>query len=65
MLLLLVAVAVHGSTHLGATRWLDLGPIQFQPSEYMKVAIVMALAKFYHERKAEDASLSWCLSSPP
>ncbi len=64
MLLLLIAVAVHGSTHLGATRWLDLGPIQFQPSEYMKVAIVMALAKFYHERKAEDASLSWWLVVP-
>ncbi len=63
-LLLLVAVAVHGSTHMGGRRWLDLGPIEFQPSEFMKLAIVLALARFYHGRKAEDASLSFWLLVP-
>ncbi len=63
-LLLLVAVAVHGSVHKGGQRWLDIGPIQFQPSEYMKLAIVLALAKFYHERKASEASFSWWLLIP-
>ena len=63
-LLLLVAVAVHGSTHMGGRRWLDLGPIEFQPSEFMKLAIVLALARFYHGRKAEDASLSFWLLIP-
>ena len=63
-LLLLFAVAVHGSTHMGGRRWLDLGPIEFQPSEFMKLAIVLALARFYHGRKAEDASLSFWLLVP-
>ncbi|MGZ3299226.1 MAG: FtsW/RodA/SpoVE family cell cycle protein, partial [Asticcacaulis sp.] len=48
-LLLLIAVAVHGSSHLGGRRWLDIGPVSFQPSELMKVALVMALARFYHQ----------------
>ena len=63
-LLLLIMVEVHGSTHMGATRWLKLGPIEFQPSEFMKLSLVLALARFYHERKAEDATFSWWLLIP-
>lgn len=63
-LLLLVAVAVHGSSHLGGRRWLDFGPVSFQPSEIMKFALVMGLARFYHDRKAEDANLSLWLIVP-
>lgn len=48
-LLLLLAVAVFGATRLGATRWLDLGPISIQPSELMKVGLVLALARYYHQ----------------
>ncbi|MES1156936.1 MAG: rod shape-determining protein RodA [Alphaproteobacteria bacterium] len=48
-LLLLVAVEAMGATRMGATRWLDLGPISLQPSELMKVAIVLALARYYHQ----------------
>jgi len=47
-LLLLVAVEVAGSTRMGATRWLDIGPLSLQPSELMKVGIVLALARYYH-----------------
>ena len=32
----------------GSQRWLDLGFIRLQPSEFMKIAIVIALARFYH-----------------
>ena len=46
-LLLLVAVEFIGETGMGATRWLDLGPMQLQPSELMKIALVMALAHYY------------------
>jgi len=46
-LLLLVAVEVVGATRMGAQRWLDLGPVQLQPSEIMKIAIVLALARYY------------------
>jgi rod shape determining protein RodA len=46
-LLMLVAVEVAGSIGMGAQRWLDLGFIRIQPSELMKVALVMALAAYY------------------
>ncbi len=46
---LLVAVIIFGQVGgLGAQRWLKLGPIQFQPSELMKVFLVMGLARYYH-----------------
>jgi rod shape determining protein RodA len=48
-LLLLLAVEVAGETRMGATRWLAIGPVSFQPSELMKIAIVLALARYYHQ----------------
>ncbi|MBA4490121.1 rod shape-determining protein RodA [Paracoccus sp. S1E-3] len=45
--LLLVAVDVIGHVGMGAQRWLDLGPIKLQPSELMKVALVLLLAAYY------------------
>lgn len=63
-LLLLVAVEFVGDTRMGATRWLDLGFMSFQPSEIMKVGIVLALARFYHGLSAENARLSWWLLIP-
>ncbi|MCB1368760.1 MAG: rod shape-determining protein RodA [Rhodobacteraceae bacterium] len=46
-LLLLVAVELVGSVNMGAQRWINLGFIQLQPSELMKVTLVMALAAYY------------------
>jgi rod shape determining protein RodA len=63
-LLLLVAVEVVGDTSMGAQRWLDLGFIRFQPSEIMKVGIVLALARFYHGASAQTARFSWWLLVP-
>jgi rod shape determining protein RodA len=34
---------------MGATRWLDIGPVSLQPSEIMKVGILLALARYYHQ----------------
>ena len=45
--LLLVAVDIIGHVGMGAQRWLDLGPIKLQPSELMKVALVLLLAAYY------------------
>lgn len=44
---LLVAVELLGAVRGGSQRWLDLGFIRLQPSELMKVAIVLAVARFY------------------
>jgi rod shape determining protein RodA len=63
-LLLLVAVLVFGHSALGAARWLKFGPVQIQPSEIMKIALVLALARFYHGLPAKDARLSWKLLIP-
>ncbi len=46
-LLLLVAVEFFGSVGMGAQRWIDLGFMRLQPSELMKITLVMALAAYY------------------
>ena len=46
-LALLVAVEFFGSVGMGAQRWIDLGFMRLQPSELMKVAMVMMLAGYY------------------
>lgn len=47
-LLLLAAVELKGSIGMGAQRWIDIGFMQLQPSEVMKVALVLALARYFH-----------------
>jgi rod shape determining protein RodA len=47
LLLLLLAVELLGKISGGSQRWLDLGIIRLQPSEMMKLAIILALARFY------------------
>lgn len=46
-LLMLIGVEALGFVSKGARRWLDIGPIRLQPSEFMKPAIVLTLARFY------------------
>ena len=48
--LLLVLVELTGSIGMGGQRWLDIGFMRVQPSELMKIAVIMALARFYHAR---------------
>jgi len=49
-LLLLVYVLVMGRSISGAKRWIELGPISFQPSELIKITMLLALAKYFHHR---------------
>jgi rod shape determining protein RodA len=63
-LLLLIAVEAIGDVRMGAQRWLALGPFSFQPSEIMKLGIVLALARFYHGVSADAARFSWWLLIP-
>lgn len=51
---MLVAVDVVGRHAMGAQRWLDLGLFQVQPSEIMKIALVLALARYFHGLADED-----------
>ncbi len=50
----LVAVEVIGEVNMGAQRWIDLGVVQLQPSEVMKVALVLALARYFHGAYLEE-----------
>lgn len=63
-LVLLVGVDLFGDSAKGAQRWLEIGPLRFQPSEVMKIGIVLALARFYHGVSADSARLSWWLLIP-
>jgi rod shape determining protein RodA len=55
-LLLLVAVTLMGTVGMGAQRWVSLGGFDLQPSELMKVSLVLALARFLHGKSVEDVS---------
>ncbi|WP_113913180.1 rod shape-determining protein RodA [Roseovarius dicentrarchi] len=46
-LALLIAVELFGTVGMGAQRWIDLGFMRLQPSELMKITLVMALAAYY------------------
>lgn len=48
-LVLLFLVMVMGKTGMGAQRWLAVGPFAFQPSEFAKLALTLALARFFAE----------------
>jgi rod shape determining protein RodA len=47
VLLALAGVLVFGKTSRGAQRWLQLGPLAFQPSELAKLALILMLASYY------------------
>jgi len=55
-MLLLVAVDVAGKIGMGAQRWLVIGPMQIQPSEIAKVAVILVLARYYHGLTREQAA---------
>ncbi len=55
-LILLVAVEIIGFTGMGAQRWLNLGFIQVQPSEVMKVTLILALARYFHGLTLDEVS---------
>jgi len=55
-LALLVGVEVVGEIGMGAQRWLVIGPARVQPSELMKIALVLALARYYHGLTIDEVS---------
>ncbi len=48
-IILLIIVLFFGDDSLGSNRWLYLGGFTFQPSEFSKVAVIIALARYYND----------------
>lgn len=55
-LVLLVVVELAGTMGMGAQRWISVGGLTLQPSEVMKLALVLALARYYHGLLQEDTN---------
>ena len=53
-LILLFSVEIIGTFGKGAERWIQIFGISIQPSEIIKVAIILALAKYYHNIKFDN-----------
>ena len=50
---LLVMVLVMGDRGMGAQRWLVIGPVRVQPSEFMKISVIFALARWFSKHEAD------------
>lgn len=59
----LVAILLVGDSAFGSRRWFDLGPIQVQPSEFAKLATILALARFFSEHGGDARDLRSLLLS--
>ena len=64
VLVLMIEFTPLGYTAGGARNWLNLGVIRIQPAEFMKLGLVLALARWYHNHSAQDARWSWKLLIP-
>ena len=61
---LLIFVAVMGHVGMGAQRWMRFGFLGIQPSELMKIALVMALARYFHGLEIEQIKKPLRLVAP-
>jgi len=68
---MLVLVIILGQGRRGAVRWIELGSFSFQPSEFMKLCLIIALAKYLHddpkneERTLRDLAVPAVLTAVP
>ena len=54
-IILLVLATFYGIVGKGSRRWLNLGGLVFQPSELIKILVIITLAKFFDEKKIQSA----------
>ena len=64
VLALLVGVEIRGAVGMGAQRWIDLGIMQLQPSEFMKIALVLVLARYFHALNRDQLGRPLILIAP-
>jgi rod shape determining protein RodA len=64
LLVLMIEFTPLGYVAGGARNWLNLGFIRIQPAEFMKLGLVLALARWYHSHTAKEARWSWKLLIP-
>jgi len=60
----LIGVELFGGVHMGVSRWLDLNIIRVQPSEPMRIALILTLARYYHHLPPEKVSQPLWLALP-
>ena len=53
-LMVLVGIEVAGFMGKGAKRWVEVGGVNLQPSELMKLAVILALARYFHSNSNSD-----------
>ncbi len=61
---LLILVPFAGTTTMGAKRWLNAGPLSLQPSELMKISLVLVLARYYQSIPLERRSAPLLVALP-
>ena len=64
LLVLMIEFTPLGYVAGGARNWLNLGFIRIQPAEFIKLGLVLALARWYHSHTAQEARWSWKLLIP-
>jgi len=63
-LIMLIAVEFFGVSGMGAQRWINLGFLQFQPSELVKITLILALARYFHGLTLDQVSRIRFLVAP-
>lgn len=53
-LLVLIGVDIAGHIGMGAQRWLKVGVFNVQPSEFMKLSLILVLARYFHQLQPEN-----------
>ncbi len=57
-IILLFLVLITGKTGMGAQRWISLGPLSFQPSEFFKLIFIIMLSRYYSEMHGPFGTIS-------
>tara|TARA_B100001996_G_scaffold132246_1_gene100590 strand:+ start:611 stop:1735 length:1125 start_codon:yes stop_codon:yes gene_type:complete len=56
VVLLLIYASLHGITASGSQRWINLYFLNLQPSELMKIAVIICFAKYYHRMQVNNVN---------